>query len=73
MPNRYLRPSRNLPEIYLYRMPIDFRKQASGLALLIEQELGYSPFSEALSILTNRQRNKIKCLNMGRQRLCALL
>jgi IS5 family transposase len=31
MRNRYLRPSRDLPEIYLYRTPIDFRKQANGL------------------------------------------
>jgi hypothetical protein len=43
MRNRYLRPSRDLPEIYLYRAPIDFRKQANGLALLVEQELGTAP------------------------------
>jgi transposase len=51
-----------MPEIYLYRVPIDFRKQANGLALLVEQELGHSPFSGALYAFTNRQRNKIKCL-----------
>jgi hypothetical protein len=27
-----------MPEIYLYREPIDFRKQANGLAVLVEQE-----------------------------------
>ena len=32
MRRRYLRPSLALPEIYLYRAPIDFRKQANGLA-----------------------------------------
>ena len=32
MRHRYLRPSWDLPEIYLYRKPIDFRKQANGLA-----------------------------------------
>ncbi len=62
MKPRYLRPSRDLPEIYLYRAPIDFRKQANGLASLIEQGLGCSPFSGALYAFTNRQRNKIKCL-----------
>jgi transposase len=62
MRNRYLRPSWDLPEIYLYQAPIDFRKQANGLALLVEQELGHSPFSGALYAFTNRQRNKIKCL-----------
>jgi transposase len=62
MRKHYLRPSLSLPEIYLYREPIDFRKQAQGLALLIEQELGHNPFSGALYAFTNRQRNKIKCL-----------
>lgn len=62
MRNRYLRPALSMPEIYLYREPIDFRKQANGLALLIEQELGRSPFSGALYAFTNRQRNRIKCL-----------
>ena len=62
MRHRYLRPSWDLPEIYLYRQPIDFRKQANGLALIVEQELGHNPFSGALFAFTNRQRNKIKCL-----------
>jgi len=62
MKPRYLRPSRSMPEIYLYREPIDFRKQANGLAVLVEQELGRSPFTGALYAFTNRQRNKIKCL-----------
>ncbi|AHK80075.1 transposase [Ectothiorhodospira haloalkaliphila] len=52
MRKRYLRPSYDLPEIYLYRTPIDFRKQANGLALLVEQELGHSPFSGALYAFT---------------------
>ena len=59
---RYLRPSLEMPRIYLYREPVDFRKQANGLAALIEQELGHSPFTGALYAFTNRHRNKIKCL-----------
>ncbi|KAA8976372.1 IS66 family insertion sequence element accessory protein TnpB, partial [Halospina sp. K52047b] len=47
MRHRYLRPSRRFPEIYLYREPVDFRKQAHGLALIVEQELGHSPFTGA--------------------------
>jgi len=62
MRHRYLRPSLSLPEIYLYRAPVDFRKQAQGLAVLVEQELGHNPFTGALYAFTNRQRNKIKCL-----------
>ena len=62
MRNRYLRPAPHMPAIYLYRMPIDFRKQANSLAVLVEQSFGHSPFSGALYAFTNRQRNKIKCL-----------
>ena len=39
---RYLRPALTLPQIYLYRAPIDFRKQANGLAALVEQQLGHN-------------------------------
>jgi transposase len=59
---RYLRPSLEIPQIYLYRAPVDFRKQVNGLAALIEQELGHSPFTGALYAFTNRHYNKIKCL-----------
>ena len=59
---RYLRPAHDIPAIYLYRDAVDFRKQAYGLAVLIEQELGHNPFSGTLYAFTNRQRNKIKCL-----------
>ena len=62
MKARYLRPALALPQIYLYRDPIDFRKQAHGLAVLVEQELGHNPFTGALYVFSNRQRNKIQCL-----------
>lgn len=62
MRQRYLRPARDMPLIYLYRAPVDFRKQVNGLAALIERELGHSPFTGALYAFTNRHRNKIKCL-----------
>jgi len=60
MRHRYLRLSLSLslPQIYLYRAPVDFRKQASSLAALVEQTLGHNPFTG----VNNRQRNKIKCL-----------
>ena len=62
MKARYLRPALALPQIYLYRDPIDFRKPAHGLAVLVEQELGHNPFTGALYVFSNRQRNNIKCL-----------
>ena len=62
MKPRYLRPALDIPAIYLHRDPIDFRKQAQSLAVLVEQELGHNPFLGALYAFTNRRRNKIKCL-----------
>ena len=62
MKRRYLRPAQDTPAIYLYRQPIDFRKQVSGLAALVERELGHDPFSGALYAFTNRHYNRIKCL-----------
>ncbi|OAI12080.1 transposase [Methylomonas lenta] len=62
MSQRYLRPSIATPLIYLYREPIDFRKQVNGLAAIVERELGHNLFAGGLYAFTNRQRNKIKCL-----------
>ena len=62
MSQRYLRPSRATPLIYLYREPIDFRKQVNGLAAIVERELGHNLFAGGLYAFTNRQHNKIKCL-----------
>lgn len=59
---RYFRPSYDMPQIFLYREPIDFRKQSAGLAAIVERELGHNPFDGGLYAFTNRQRNKIKCL-----------
>jgi transposase len=60
--NPAFRPTDALPQIYLYREPVDFRKSFRGLAAIIEQELGHNPFEGGLYAFTNRSRNKIKCL-----------
>src|SRR5690606_10105221 len=52
----------DMPNIYVYRDPIDFRKSFRGLAAIVELELNHNPFDGALYAFTNRQRNKIKCL-----------
>jgi transposase len=57
-----LRPSLDMTDIYLYREPVDFRKQSNGLAALVERELGHDPFSGGLYVFTNRHRNRIKML-----------
>ena len=60
--HHHLRPAPDTPEIYLYRDPVDFRKQMHGLAAIVEQELDRNPFTGALYLFINRQHNKIKCL-----------
>ena len=60
--NYRLRPHPQMPRIYLYREPVDFRKSYRGLAAIVEQELGHNPFEGALYAFTNRRRDKIKLL-----------
>ena len=57
-----MRPNTNLPAVYLYRKPVDFRKSYRGLSGLVELELGKNPFDGDLYVFINRQRNKLKCL-----------
>ena len=37
-----------MPNIFLYRDPVDFRKSFRGLAAIVEQELGHNPFDGVL-------------------------
>jgi transposase len=40
----------------------DPNRTSTGLAVLVEQELGHNPFTGALYAFTNKHWNKIKCL-----------
>ncbi|MCG7881681.1 MAG: IS66 family insertion sequence element accessory protein TnpB [Candidatus Thiodiazotropha endolucinida] len=51
-----------MPNIYLYRNPVDFRKSFRGLAAIVEQELDHNPFDGGLYTFTNHRRDKIKLL-----------
>ena len=62
MRQRYLRPAVDIPQVFLYRDAVDFRKQSNGLAAIVELELGHNPFDGGLYVFTNRAHNKIKCL-----------
>ncbi len=65
-----MHPGSRIGGVYLYRRAIDFRKSIGGLSVLVEQELGMSPFSEALYVFVNRGRNKIKALYWHRNGFC---
>ncbi len=57
---------RDVSEIYLHREPVDFRKAINGLSVIVEQAMSLSPFSGAVFVFTNRNRNKLKILYWDR-------
>ena len=66
MNTRYaLRPSTDLPIIYLYRAAVDFRKSHRGLSAIVQMELGHDPFTGVLYVFRNRAFNKLKILFWG--------
>lgn len=68
-----MHPGCVVDQVFLCREPVDFRKAIDGLSVLVEQELGLSPFARALYVFTNRQRNKIKVLYWHRNGFCLWL
>jgi len=65
-----MRPANDLPEVYLCRDIVDFRKGINGLAILVEAELERDPFSEYLFVFCNRKRDKVKILYWERNGYC---
>ena len=48
--------------VYLCLEPVDFRKQAAGLAALVQVHLELDPFAEAIFAFTNRRHTAVKLL-----------
>ena len=65
-----MRPADELPEVYLCREPIDFRKGINSLSIFVESALGADPFSQRLFVFINRRRDKIKILYWERSGFC---
>ena len=61
-----MRAIASFPTIYIHREPVDFRKQSQGLAVMVEGEMGLSPFAQALFVFTSRDRKKLKLLYWDR-------
>ncbi|MDP7357091.1 MAG: IS66 family insertion sequence element accessory protein TnpB [Pseudomonadales bacterium] len=57
-----MRPDPHLPEVFLHRQPVDFRKSINGLAVIVEQGMQHSPFSKQLYVFINKRRNRLKIL-----------
>ena len=65
-----MRPTNELPEVYLCRDIVDFRKGINSLAILVEGMLELDPFSEKLFVFCNRKRDKVKILYWERNGYC---
>ncbi len=65
-----MRPSNDLPAVYLCRESVDFRKGINGLAALVEESLALDPFSEQLFVFCNRARNRVRILYWERNGFC---
>ena len=63
---------RPAPEVrvYLCVSPVDMRKQATSLALLVEQSLGHEVFDGALYVFANRRRDRVRIVYWERNGLC---
>lgn len=57
-----IRPPLEGIEVFLCIEPVDFRRQITGLATLVQSRLDMSPFSEQLFVFTNRRRNQCRIL-----------
>jgi len=68
-----MRPSDELPEVYLCLQPVDFRKGINGLAALVESAFSLDLFSERLFVFVNRRRDQVKILYWERAGFCLWL
>jgi len=57
-----IRPAREGVDVYLCVEPVDFRKQITGLATLVQSRLQMNPLSSQLFVFTNRTRRQCRIL-----------
>ena len=60
----------DVPQVYLHRDPVDFRKAINGLVVIIEQEMALSPYSDGLFLFCNRSRDKLKAVYWDETGFC---
>lgn len=48
--------------VYLHREPVDFRKATNGLSVIVQDEMGLSPFDPAIFVFCNKRRSQLKVL-----------
>ena len=57
-----IRPANEGIEVWLCVEPVDFRKQITGLATLVQDTLSMDPFSAQLFVLPIRRRTQCRIL-----------
>ena len=57
-----IRPAHEGIEVWLCVEPVDFRKQMTGLATLVQERLSMDPFSTQLFVFINRRRTQCRIL-----------
>ena len=65
-----MRPSDDLPVVYLCREAVDFRKGINGLAMLVAEVMDLDPLSEQMFVFCNRRRDRVKILYWERNGFC---
>lgn len=60
----------DIPRVYLYREPVDFRKAIDGLALIVEQDMKLSAFEVGVFVFCNKGRDKVKALYWDKTGFC---
>ena len=56
----------SVPEVFLYRDFVDFRKSINGLSLIVEQQMQLSPLTGSVFVFCNKGRDKLKVLYWDR-------
>jgi transposase len=51
-----------VPEVFLYRDFVDFRKSINGLSAIVEQQMQLSPLDGSVYVFCNKGRDKLKIL-----------
>jgi len=57
-----MRMFNGVPEVFLYRDFVDFRKSINGLSLIVEQQMALSPLTGSVFVFCNKGRDKLKVL-----------
>jgi transposase len=60
----------DVASVYLHRGYVDFRKSINGLSVLVEQDMGISPFDNTLFVFCNKRRDKLKILYWDHSGFC---